>query len=262
MRWLASIGETALQRASSVLRILAIVGAVCAVAVKPRYWTRPVRNVLARQILFTGIEALPFTILLACLVGVTIVSQVQFWLVQIGQSELLGPMLATLVIREIAPVLASFIIIGRSATAIATELGNMQVDGQVRVLDAQGLDPFVYLVFPRVLGLALSVFSLAVLFVVVSLACGFVGGVLMKASTGIPSVFVSSVVEAVRPADIVNITVKSILPGLLTGSICCYEGLRVERVVTEVPQATTRAVVRSVGALFFVIAAVSLVTYL
>lgn len=262
MGWIARLGEAAVIRTRRVTTLTAVVWSVLAVAVNPRRWTRPVRNVLARQILFTGIEAVPFMMLAGCMAGIVIVVEVQFWLREVGQSGLLGPMLAAIVIREAAPLIANFIVIGRSGSAIATELGNMQVKGEVRVLDAQGLDPFLYLVVPRVLGMALSVFCLAVVFIIVSLAGGFLCGVLVGANTGIPGLFARSILTAVTPADILNLVAKTLVPGLLTGAICCIEGLGVGAAITEVPQATTRALVRSVAALFIVTALVSVLTYL
>jgi phospholipid/cholesterol/gamma-HCH transport system permease protein len=262
MGWVAKTGESAIGRARWILGVAAVVWTILHVSVRPRYWTRPVRNVLVRQILFTGIEAVSFMSLAACAAGIVIVMQAQLWLTKVGQASMLGPMLAVIVIREVAPLIAGFVVIGRSGAAIATELGNMKIEGEVRVLDAQGLDPFIYLVVPRVLGMAVSVFCLAVVFIIVSLAVGFLCGVLMGASMGSPALFAESVLKAVRPEDIINLVAKTVVTGLATGAICCVEGLGVGAAITEVPQAATRALVRSVGALFIIAALVSLLTYL
>ena len=55
---------------------------------------------------------------------------------------------------------------------------------------------------------------------------------------------------------------KTLIPGLVTGVICCSEGLSVHSAVTEVPQAASRALVRSTAWLFVVSALISAVTYL
>ncbi len=59
----------------------------------------------------------------------------------------------------------------------------------------------------------------------------------------------------------VNLLAKTLIPGLLTAGICLLEGLSVQVAITEVPQAATRAVVRSMAALFLVSAIVSVLTY-
>jgi phospholipid/cholesterol/gamma-HCH transport system permease protein len=262
MNWLARLGEQALVKVRTQTYLASVIWGVLREAVRRGSWPRTVRNVLARQILFTGIEASRFISLLAFMVGISVVVQTQVWLAKVGQTALLGPILVMVVVREVGPLLVNFVVIGRSGTAMATELGNMRISGEVHTLDAQGLDPFTYLVIPRVLGAALSVFCLTVVFIVVSFVSGYLSGLLLGANPGNIRLFASSVFRAVTPADVVNLIAKTFIPGLMTGAICCTEGLSVGTAVTEVPQATTRAVVRSVAALFIISALVSLLTYM
>ncbi|OGV44654.1 MAG: hypothetical protein A2X46_03590 [Lentisphaerae bacterium GWF2_57_35] len=257
------MGEKTLEKVARLRHLVAVVCAVLQVAVTARGWPRTVRNVLARQVLFTGYEAVRFVSVVAIMVGISVVVQAQVWLTRVGQSALLGPVLVTVVIRELAPLLANFIVIGRSGTAISTELGNMNVNGEVRVLDGLGLDPFTYLVLPRVMGVAISVFCLTIIFIVVSFISGYVFGLLAGIpSSAHPALFFNSVMRAIQPADVFNLLAKTWIPGLLTGTICCMEGLSVRTAVTEVPQAATRAVVQSITALFVFSALVSLLTYM
>lgn len=262
MSVVSSTGAWAIGRVRGLARLLAVPWTVLTTSVQPRFWPTPVRNVLARQILFTGYEATRFVSMIALLVGIAVVLQTQVALARVGQSGLLGPILVMVIIREVGPLLTNFVVIGRSGTAMTTELANMKVNGEVDLLDAQGLDPFLYLVLPRVLGAAISIFCLTVIFIAVSFISGFLMGLLVGANTGNPEMFVRSVFGAITPADVINLIVKSFVPGLLMGTICCVEGLSVGGAVTEVPQAATRAVVRSTAALFITSALVSLVTYL
>jgi phospholipid/cholesterol/gamma-HCH transport system permease protein len=258
---LAALGKGTRRWLDKLSYLMAVVWTVLRVSATAGAWPRTVRNVLARQILFTGYEAVSFVGTVAVVTGLSVVLQSQVWLNRLGQSALLGPVLVLVVIREVGPLLANFIVIGRSGTAIATELGSMNVRGEVGVLDAQGLDPFTYLVIPRVLGVAISVFCLAIVFVVVSFLSGYLSGLLLGVGSG-PVVFLNSVMEAVRPSDVFSLLAKTWIPGLLTGAICCIEGLSVSKAVTEVPQAATRAVVRSITALFVTSALVTMLTYL
>ena len=262
MSLLAKIGGAALEKGRIIVQIAAMVWGVLSRAVRPAAWPRTTRNVLARQILFTGFEAMRFVALLAIMVGISIVVQTQVWLTKVGQSQLLGPVLVMVIVREVGPLLVNFVVIGRSGTAMSTELGNMKISGEVHLLDVQGLDPFAYLVVPRVLGAAVSIFCLTVVFIMVSFVSGYVSGLLMGAHPGPPGLFIASVFRALQPADVINLLLKTWIPGLATGAICCQAGLSVSAAVTEVPQATTRAQVRSTTALFIISALVSAVTYL
>jgi phospholipid/cholesterol/gamma-HCH transport system permease protein len=261
MKLLSLPGKYLVNRWRLLRHLAAVAAAVVAASFRRGTFRRTVRNVLARQVLFTGFEAVRFVALLAFLIGISVVVQAQVWLVRAGQAALLGPVLVMVVIREIGPLLVNFVVIGRSGTAIATELGNMNVSGEVRVLDSLGLDPFIYLVVPRVLGVMISVFCLTILFIVISFTSGYLSGVILGASTGSLRFFTRSVFGAIAPEDIVNLLAKTIIPGLLTGVICCTEGLGVSRASTEVPQAATRAVVRSVTALFLSSVIISVFTY-
>lgn len=262
MTWVGQVGERTITRWRNLRYVVAVTWTVLVVALRPGTWGRTVRNVLARQILFTGFDATGFVSLIALMVGISVVVQTQVGLSAVGQTQFLGPVLVAVIIRELAPLLTNFVVIGRSGTAIATELGNMKVSGEVRLLDAQGLDPFMYLVIPRVLGVAISVFCLTIIFVVVSFVSGYLSGLLLGATSFNPLRFADTVMGALTQADVLNLIIKTFVPGCLTGAICCTEGISVGTATTEVPQAATRGVVRSIGALFITSLLVSLVTYL
>lgn len=258
---LSRIGAYSLRKGHS-LRHLAALGATAIwLAVRPSSWTRPVQAVLVKQVYFTGVQAVWFIAGFAFVIGLAVVAQAQFWMVRLGQSELLGPFLVIVIIRELGPLLVNLVLVGRSGTAIATELGSMSIRNEIKVLDAQGLDPMLYLVMPRILGLMLSVFSLTMVFALVSLASGYFFAMLMGMTHNYPSLFFSSVMNGIKSTDILNLLAKTLLPAIATGTICCYEGMSVQY-VTEVPQASTRSVVRSNFALFIVCAVVSALTYL
>jgi phospholipid/cholesterol/gamma-HCH transport system permease protein len=262
MSFVGTLGEQTQNALQRERHVAAVAATVMAVSCRPAYWSRPIRNVLARQILFTGLDAVRFVGMIAILVGLSVVLQTQVWLAKFGQSALIGPLLVAVIVREAGPLLVNFVIIGRSGTAISSELSTMRVAGEIRLLDGMGLDPLIYLVMPRVIGVALSVFCLTILFILLSFVSGYVGGLLLGLNVGVPSVFVDSVFAAIRPADVLNVMAKTFIPGLLTGTICCIEGMSVRGAMTEVPQAATRGVVRSVAAMFIVSAIVSILTYL
>jgi len=261
MNTFAQVGNFALNGWREICYLSGITAQVLFVGVKPRYWTRPVRAEFYRQILSIGIDSIGFVFYVASAVGIVVVAQALVWLQVVGQSKSLGALFVTVLIREAVPILTNFLIIGRSGTALTSELGNMRISGEVRVLDAQGLDPFIYLVMPRVLSLTVSVFCLAVLFVAVSFSSGYLCSLLLSPAIADPGTFIYSIFSSLNPVDIINFLAKSIIPALFTGAICCAEGLRVEASITEVPPATKRALSRSVRALFGISALVTLLTY-
>lgn len=262
MNWIGQLGLNVRTSWANFAHIISVAASVIRVALVPSHWRPTVRNVLARQILFTGFQATRFVSTLALLVGILVVVQAQMWTAALGQKALLGPILVMVIIREAGPLLTNFIVIARSGTAMATELASMRVRNETHVMDAQGIDPFIYLVMPRVIGAAVSIFCLAVIFISVSVLGGFASGLLLGANTGTPWQFFESVFGAIRPADVFNLIAKTLIPGILMSTICCVQGLSIKGLPTEVPQAASRAVVKSILALFLCSALVSILTYL
>ncbi len=261
MQFVSVLGSGVIQGYNRLRYLLSILWSVLSLGLLPDSWRRTTRSVLARQILFTGVDAVGFVVLVAFLAGISIVVQAQVWMSRLGQLELLGPLLVTVVAREVGPLLVNFIVIGRSATATAAELAGMRVRHEVNVLDAQGVDPLLYLVMPRALGMAICVLCLTVLFVLVSFATGYVCGALLGTGPQDPAIFSRSVIRGFAPGDFLNLLAKTIFPGLMTSIIACVEGLSVEGVATDIPQAVTRTVVRSTLSLLVISVIVSVLTY-
>lgn len=239
-----------------------MVWSTLSLALRPSTWTSTVREVLMRQIYFTGVGALSITCAGGLMVGISVVAQAGVWLAQFDQSAFFGPLVANVVIQNLGPLLVNFFVIGRSGTAITTELANMAVHHEVEVLDSQGVDPFIYLVLPRVIGMAISVLCLTILFVTVALLGGYFFGIALQVPALGGGQFANGVFRSLRPADMVLFLVKTTLPALVTGAVCCMYGLRVEPVLTAVPQAGTRAVVTSVWAMFVLSGLTSLLAIL
>lgn len=258
---LAALGKATREFFGDLRYFAAILGTTLLMAAQPRQWRRTVRKVFAEQLLHFGVKSVRFVLVLAVLVGVSVVVQLDVWTGKLGQSQKLGPLLVAVVARELAPLFANFVLIVRGGSAMATELGLMKAGGEVRVLEAQGIEPMPFLVMPRVLAMAISAFCLTVIFVVVAFASGFGIGAVVGQTNSDLTLFTTSVFKAVRPFDGIGLVVKCLLPALLTGVICCAEGLSVEGGVTDVPLAVKRALARSLGALFVTSVVVSILSY-
>jgi len=229
-----------------ILYILTMLFSFAVEVVRPSTWQRPVRDRLARQLLFTGVEAVPFTVLVALFVGGSVFVQCLVWLQYTGQMKFLTEIISALLIREAAPFLASFIVIAASASAMTAELASMKISGQVRLLESQGINLFRYLAIPRMLGLGLSVLGLSIFFAAGALFASAVGFFLV--SNEVHGAFFQGIFESLDLVDLIALVGKSFLPGLATGAICCFEGLRISGATTEVPKAVSQAMLRSVSA--------------
>jgi phospholipid/cholesterol/gamma-HCH transport system permease protein len=262
MRLAGRLGEWIWTQWDELRHAAAVIGTVLGVCVQPRYWTRAARKAFALQILSIGVEPLWFVGAVALFVGISVVVQLTVWTGQVGQSQLLGPLLVAVVARELGPVLIILVVIVRSGSAMTTELGVLKINGEVRDLEARGGDPFRQLVIPRVLGTAVSAFCLTIVFILVAFASGFLFAAWTGQGTRDLLLFADTVSRAIQPKDVLNILAKSILPALFASASCCIGGLGVGEAVSEIPHATQRALTRSVAGLFIISAVVSLLTYM
>lgn len=203
---------------------------------------RVVRRVLLTQILYTGFQAVGLISAIGGLLGATIAIQTEL-MVPSADSNLIGKVLVAVVLRELAPLLTAIVVGGRSGTAIATELGNMQVNREILALSALGIDPMRFIVQPRLVSAAVSVVVLMVYFCAVSLICTAGIGMLVN-DAGWQSLH-AAVRQALTPYDLGLFLVKGVGLGTLVGWLSCHYGLGVKSSPTEVPQMASRAVVMS-----------------
>jgi len=208
--------------------------------------TLAIRMVLLRQLYFTGLEATYIIVIIAVIIGIVIIAQVESLVGYNG--SLTGKILVWVVLRELAPLLTAIIVIARSGTAIATELGSMKINGEIESIEMLGIPAESYLVMPRIVGVTASMFVLTVHFVLAI----FVGSFIV-ASVGWhipPDHLFQGIMASLGVKEIVMLFSKSIFFGLFVSSICCWYGLGVGQNSTEIPQAATRAVMSSLFAVF------------
>ena len=217
-------------------------------------------RVIARQIIFTGVDAMPVVGALALMLGLIVIIQAGIALPQVGAEESLANVVVVTVVRELGPLLTAFIVIWRSGTAVCTELGFMRVGQEIDALEAMGINLIRFLVMPRMVGAIVSVICLTVYFDLVAVIGGFL---LAKVKLTIPfAVYLAGIENDLSAADVLITVVKSALFGLTIAVICCHHGLSVVGATTEVPQQTTRAMLNTVTVCLILDIVVSISFYL
>lgn len=256
------VGDSTRQNVDGILSIFSVMGSAIYLAFQPRTWSRPVRQVFVRQVLYTAVDAWWLAIRLSFALGVLVVVQTEMWGQAIADADtVLQPFLYHGLVRELAPLVANLIVIGRSGTAMSIEMATMTLDREIEVLESQGIDIMTYLITPRVISMALSVFLLAVIVTLAIPIFGFaIAYVLGFVSFG-PDRLLTNISGILEPEDAVFFVAKTLLLGLMLGSICVNSGLAVRRAATEIPIAATRAAVHGLTALFVLSAILSVIVY-
>ncbi len=202
----------------------------------------PMAEQLTRQIYFTGASAMAGFVTRGAFIGTLII----VYVIEVLEADaaLAVKILLWVVLREIGPLLAALLVLQRSGTAIAIELALMQLTGEIASLRQMRIDPFDYLVVPRVVGMAVSTAVLT--FYVQVIAVG--GGMLLSALV-VNATFdelADSFFSLASPMDIVYSLLKSLLFGVSIAVISCYHGLRLPGIsINTIPKAAISAVTQS-----------------
>lgn len=205
---------------------------------------RTIISVISAQIYFTGWQALPLVSVLALTTGSVLVLQSMANLSLLGGTQMIGNFLIVMVVREAGPLLVALVVIARSGTAVASEIGNMRANREIEALESMGINPLSFIVFPRVLGGVISVACLAFYFNVLALIGGFF---ITKFLQDMPfSFYLDSLMRGFAKEDVLIFFAKNCFSGMIIFVVSCYQGLSVKKSPHEVPQVTTQAVVNSV----------------
>jgi phospholipid/cholesterol/gamma-HCH transport system permease protein len=205
---------------------------------------RTIFSVVSSQIYFTGWQAMPLITILALASGGVVILQSASNLNLFGGGQMIGNLLVVIVVRELGPLLTALVVVARSGTAVASEVGNMRANREIEALECMGINPLSYIVFPRILGGVLSVVCLSIYFVLIALLGGFVITKLIHDMSF--SFYMDSLARAVAVEDVWLFLLKNSFSGMIIFVISCYQGLSVRKSPTEVPVVTTQAVVKSI----------------
>jgi phospholipid/cholesterol/gamma-HCH transport system permease protein len=204
-----------------------------------------VRPLLFEQIWSAGVRLLPMVSFLGVALGLVIIGQTVALLTKVGAQEYIGTVMVTVVVRELGPLLTAMLVLARSGTANAVELGMTRALGEVEALESLGIDPIHYLVMPRVVALGVSVFCLTTYLILVAVASGY-AFVFLQDVPLTPAAYFSQLAEALRWQDFALLMTKACLFGIVIAVVNCYHGLARPLKFENVSQVTERAVLESV----------------
>jgi phospholipid/cholesterol/gamma-HCH transport system permease protein len=217
-------------------------------------------RVLVMQILFTAVEAIGIITLISLGLGAVIVVQGLSILPRFGQGKLIYTILTVVITRELGPLLTAFVIIARSATAIATELGNMVVSHEIEAYRAVGIDPIAYLAVPRFIGVTVSSVFLTIYFNFFGLFGSFVITQFLNPIQ--LHEYFQNLLGAMTAVDVISSLVKGLVFGIIISFVAIYQGLRVQVSTTEIPQMAIKAVSQAFVLCIVADAVITLIYYI
>ena len=231
-----------------LIRFTEIVGEMLILLGQTFYFFKEIpRNLpsIATQMLIIGYETLPVASVMAFFVGMVLALQTGVELNKYGSQDIIGAIVGHSMVRELGPVMTSFLVAGRAGSAMAAEIGVMTVYEEIDALRTLDINPVRYLAMPRLIACLICVPAL----VIYSDFIGIVGGAII--SNFHPKIFVSyatyydSLTDALKLREVGNGLIKSIVFGGIIAQVCCYIGFKTSGGARGIGQSTTRSVVLS-----------------
>lgn len=190
-----------------------------------------------------GVESISIIILTGSFAGMVFALQSYIGFQRVGGEQFIGAVVALGMIRELGPVLSALMVAGRAGSAIAAEIGTMCITEQVDALTTLRINPFQYLIVPRILGGTIIMPFLTVF----AMFFGVIGGyfICVFVLELSPEDYMSSIKNYVEISDITGGLKKATAFGLILSWVGCYKGYRTTGGARGVGISTTQSVVVS-----------------
>ncbi len=204
---------------------------------------------VVRQINFIGARSIFVIFFTGGFTGMVLALQGYYTLRKFGSEGLLGSAVALSLIRELGPVTAALMVVGRAGSAMTAEIGIMRNSEQIDALECMAVDPCRYLMVPKFIAAVISMPLLTAIFDMVGILGGYLVGVMMLGVNG--GTYFQGMYQSVNWNDVEMGLVKSLAFGLLIVWISTAKGyfLHTERDggfgAEGVSRTTTSAVVLS-----------------
>jgi phospholipid/cholesterol/gamma-HCH transport system permease protein len=241
--WVAALGEATERQVGYLGGLTLLLGkSLRALVLSPLKRKRMLQRAV-HQAMATGVGAVPIISLITFFVGVIIALQGAYELQRLGAMQLLASVVAISITRELGPLIAAIVVIGRSGSAFAAEIGTMRVTEELDALETMALDPVAFLVGPKFLAMAVMMPCLTVWSDLMGVLGGSLFGVIGGGYTF--SGYLIATSEALLFRDLTSGCIKSVVFGMVITAVGCHEGFSTGAGAEEVGRSTTRAVVIS-----------------
>ncbi len=191
-----------------------------------------------------GVRAIPIIGLISFLIGAVLAYQGINQLSRFGAQIYTIDFLGIAILREIAVLITSIVVAGRTGSSYTAEIGTMALNQEIDAIRMLGLNPISVLVIPRMIALLIAL-PLLVFFAIIM---GMVGGIvivrlIMELS---PVLLWDQFRKAVTLSTFWVGMSKAPLFAIIIALVGCFRGLQVKGSAESVGKMTTQSVVESI----------------
>lgn len=196
-----------------------------------------------RQCEFVGNQSVGVMILAGMMIGAVFGLQFGEIFRIFGAEAMIGAAAGYALSKELAPVVGSFLVTARAGSSMAAEIATMRVNEQIDAMRVMAVNPYNYLVAPRIWASVAMMPLLTMIFIVSGVFCSFLIGVAIYDVD--LAVFFDKIQWIVKPRHLWEGAQKAMIFGMILSSVGCYKGFHARGGAKGVGRATTEAVVIS-----------------
>lgn len=198
-------------------------------------------HLIRRQFVDIGYYSLPVVGMTTLFTGMVLALQSYTGFSRFNAESAVAGVVVLSMTRELAPVLAGLMVAGRVGAAIAAEIGTMRVTEQIDAMTTLSVNPFKYLIAPRILA---GTVMLPLLVLIGDLIGAFGGYMISIYKLNFsPANYLHQSWDVLQTIDVTSGLVKAAVFGLIVTAMGCYHGFNSGRGAQGVGAATTNAVV-------------------
>lgn len=202
-------------------------------------WHR--RRSILNQMHVIGTQSLPIASFFMLLIGMVFALQTGIEFARFGQTNLVGLVIVSAMVRELGPWMTAFVLIARVGSSMAAEIGSMKVAEEIDALEVMSINPSSFVVMPRIVGYALMG---PVLTIVGTLVGVFGGGIVANLQLGVQwHDYFRFAERGAEPLDIYWGLLKSFVFSLTAAAVACSNGMRTTGGAVGVGRASRNTVV-------------------
>jgi phospholipid/cholesterol/gamma-HCH transport system permease protein len=244
MTWVAGVGEATERSLQYVGGLTLLTGrSLIRLVSSPLKRGRMLQRAI-HQAMAAGVNAIPIVSLITFFIGLIIALQGAYELRKLGAISLVASMVAISITRELGPLVTAIMVIGRSGSSFAAEIGTMRVTEELDALETMALDPLAFLVAPKFLAMAIMVPCLTIWADLMGILGGSVFGMVGGGFTF--GGYMTATRDALLMRDLTSGILKSAVFGLVITAVGCQEGFTTGAGAEDVGKSTTSAVVISI----------------
>src|SRR6202023_831546 len=162
MQWVAEVGAASERSVAYVGGLAEIFGkSLRLLFLSPLKRDRMLQRAV-HEAMAAGVGAIPIVSLITFFIGVIIALQGAYELQRLGAMQLVASLGAISITRELGPLGTAVVVIGKSGSAFAAQIGTMRVTEELDALETMALNPVAFLVVPKFLAMALMLPCLAI----------------------------------------------------------------------------------------------------